>query len=77
MGPGPRGGDAIRVRRSRLGAGGLAPGAGQHGVTNWEENLGAYLEIGEGLGEAKASPGLVETFEDRLAPTGSPFGATV
>jgi hypothetical protein len=40
-------------------------------VTNWEENLGTYVAIGEGLGTAKASPGLVETFKDRLAPPGS------
>lgn len=46
--------------------------AQQHGITNWEENLGAYVAIGEGLGEAKASSGLAETFKDRLAPPGAP-----
>jgi hypothetical protein len=46
--------------------------ARDRGVTNWEENLGTYVAIGEGLGTAKASPGLVETFKDRLAP---PAGA--
>jgi hypothetical protein len=46
--------------------------ARDRGVTNWEENLGTYVAIGEGLGSAKASPGLVETFKDRLAP---PAGA--
>jgi hypothetical protein len=45
--------------------------ARDRGVTNWEENLGTYVAIGEGLGDAKASPGLVETFKDRLAPAGS------
>jgi hypothetical protein len=44
--------------------------AKQHGITNWEENLAAYVAIGEGLGEAKASPGLVEAFKDKLAPAG-------
>jgi len=46
--------------------------AKDRGVTNWEENLGAYVAIGEGLAQAKASTGLVETFKDRLAPPGSP-----
>lgn len=46
--------------------------AKEHGITNWEENLAAYVAIGEGLGEAKASPGLVEAFKDKLAPAGSP-----
>ena len=41
------------------------------GVTNWEENLGTYAAIGEGLGQAKASQGLVDTFKSRLAPPGS------
>ena len=45
--------------------------ARDRGVTNWEENLGTYVAIGEGLGSAKASSGLVETFKDRLAPPGS------
>jgi hypothetical protein len=45
--------------------------AKQHGITNWEENLAAYVAIGEGLGEAKASPGLVEAFKEKLAPAGS------
>ena len=45
--------------------------AKDRGVTNWEENLGTYVAIGEGLGDAKASPGLVETFKDRLAPPGN------
>jgi hypothetical protein len=48
--------------------------AKDRGVTNWEENLGTYVAIGEGLGEAKASPGLVETFKDRLAPARSANG---
>ena len=45
--------------------------AKQRGVTNWEENLGTYAAIGEGLGQAKASQGLVDTFKSRLAPAGS------
>jgi len=45
--------------------------AKQRGVTNWEENLGTYAAIGEGLGQAKASQGLVDTFKARLAPAGS------
>ena len=45
--------------------------AKQRGVTNWEENLGTYAAIGEGLGQAKASQGLVDTFKTRLAPAGS------
>jgi hypothetical protein len=45
--------------------------AKQHGVTNWEENLGTYAAIGEGLGQAKASQGLVDTFKARLAPAGT------
>ena len=45
--------------------------AKERGVTNWEENLGTYAAIGEGLGQAKASHGLVDTFKSRLAPTGS------
>lgn len=45
--------------------------AKQHGITNWEENLAAYVAVGEGLGEAKASPGLVEAFKDKLAPAGT------
>jgi hypothetical protein len=45
--------------------------AKQRGVTNWEENLGAYAAIGEGLGLAKASQGLVDTFKERLAPPSS------
>lgn len=49
--------------------------AKQHGITNWEENLAAYVAIGEGLGEAKASPGLVESFKERLAPPGTSSGA--
>jgi hypothetical protein len=49
--------------------------AKQHGVTNWEENLGTYAAIGEGLGQAKASQGLVDTFKERLAPAGSPNNA--
>ena len=46
--------------------------AKERGVTNWEENLGTYAAIGEGLGQAKASQALVDTFKTRLAPTGSP-----
>lgn len=49
--------------------------AKQHGITNWEENLAAYVAIGEGLGEAKASPGLVEAFKDKLAPAGTSSSA--
>ena len=45
--------------------------AKERGVTNWEENLGTYAAIGEGLGQAKASQGLVDTFKSRLAPPGS------
>ena len=45
--------------------------AKERGVTNWEENLGTYAAIGEGLGQAKASQGLVDTFKSRLAPAGS------
>jgi hypothetical protein len=45
--------------------------AKERGVTNWEENLGTYAAVGEGLGQAKASQGLVDTFKDRLAPPGS------
>lgn len=45
--------------------------AKDRGVTNWEENLGTYAAIGEGLGQAKASQGLVDTFKNRLAPPGS------
>ena len=45
--------------------------AKQRGVTNWEDNLGTYAAIGEGLGQAKASQGLVDTFKSRLAPPGS------
>ncbi len=45
--------------------------AKQRGVTNWEENLGTYAAIGEGLGQAKASQGLGDTFKSRLAPPGS------
>ena len=45
--------------------------AKDRGVTNWEENLGTYAAIGEGLGQAKASQGLVDTFKSRLAPPGS------
>jgi hypothetical protein len=49
--------------------------AKERGVTNWEENLGTYAAIGEGLGEAKASQGLVDTFKERLAPPSSPNSA--
>jgi hypothetical protein len=49
--------------------------AKERGVTNWEENLGTYAAIGEGLGQAKASQALVDTFKTRLAPTGSPNSA--
>jgi hypothetical protein len=49
--------------------------AKQRGVTNWEENLGTYAAIGEGLGQAKASQGLVDTLKERLAPAGSPNSA--
>ena len=49
--------------------------AKQRGVTNWEENLGAYAAIGEGLGQAKASQGLVDTFKERLAPASAPNSA--
>ena len=45
--------------------------AKERGVTNWEENLGTYAAIGEGLGQAKASQGLVDTFKSRLIPPGS------
>jgi hypothetical protein len=45
--------------------------AKERGVTNWEENLGTYAAIGEGLGQAKASQGLVDTFKSRLTPPGS------
>ena len=49
--------------------------AKQRGVTNWEENLGTYAAIGEGLGQAKATQGLVDTFKERLAPPSSPSSA--
>jgi hypothetical protein len=49
--------------------------AKQHGVTDWEQNLGTYAAIGEGLGQAKASQGLVDTFKSNLAPPGSPNSA--
>jgi hypothetical protein len=49
--------------------------AKERGVTNWEENLGTYAAIGEGLGQAKASQALVDTFKTRLAPTGNPNSA--
>jgi hypothetical protein len=45
--------------------------AKERGVTNWEENLGTYAAIGEGLGQVKASQGLVDTFKSRLAPPGN------
>jgi hypothetical protein len=45
--------------------------ARDRGVTNWEENLGTYVALGEGVGSAKASSGLVETFKDRPAPPSS------
>ena len=45
----------------------LAKLAADHGVSNWQENLGTYTAIGEGLGDAKVSEAALLAYKQTLS----------